>query len=143
MSFTPFRGTLTYLGLMPVAAIAAIFSQYLAISVLNQLPRDWLSEWVGWPINVIPSAAAGFLVYQSPARRAIARGRAAVEAYLLRTAPLYVGIILLAVWISLGMREPGFGLVAQLLLWPLAAFLGGLLADFVAGRRASASPAAA
>ena len=124
-----------YIALMPVALILSFLAEYAAIMSASALP-DWVvGRWMDIPLNVIPAALAGYVVYRAPAEQANASARDG-DPHLFRSAPLYVGIVLLVVWIAGGISSSGFGLVAQLFMWPLAAFLGGVFADLQAGRDA-------
>ena len=130
-----------YVALMPVALILSFVAEYAAIMAANALP-DWVvGRWMGIPLNLIPAALAGYFVYRIPTEHALASARAG-EPHLLRSGPLYIGILALGTWIAGGIGSSGFGLVAQLFMWPLAAFLGGVFADLQAGRDAVYEPAA-
>jgi hypothetical protein len=55
--------------------------------------------------------------------------------HLRRAAPLYVISGLLGAVIAANHSDPGFGLVAQLFVWPVLVTLGGILGDRLAGMR--------
>jgi len=130
-----------YLALMPVALFLSVLAEFAAIMAANALP-DWVvGRWMGIPLNLIPATFAGYFVYRVPAEHAHASARDG-DPHLFRSAPLYAGIALVSVWIVDGIRSPGFGLIAQLGMWPFGAFLGGVFADLQAGRDAVHEPAA-
>jgi hypothetical protein len=86
-------------------------------------------------LNFIPSAVAGGAVYGALARwrRPTPSVTTAGSRHVVRTAPLYALAITLAIVLWDGFHNPrsGFGLVAQLVVWPLAAVVGGIIADAV------------
>jgi hypothetical protein len=122
-----------YLALMPVALILGVLAGFATLMAANALP-DWVvGRWMRIPLNLIPAAFAGYVVYRVPVENAQAGAREG-DPHLFRSAPLYVGIVLAGVWIVHGIGLPGFGLVAPAFMWPLGAFLGGVFADLRAGR---------
>jgi hypothetical protein len=120
---------------IPAVILAVAFS-VLAIRVANAL--RFLFERLpaaGIFVNFLPALAGGFVAYGLVAERALRSGRPSVRGHLWRAWPLYGGAIFLGTAFVTGWRSPGFGLVAQLVLWPALAFVGGIIADLVVGRK--------
>lgn len=141
MSTDRFPTAVIYIALMPVALIIGVLAEFAAITAANALP-DWvLGRWMGIPLNLVPAALAGYFVYRVPAEHANVSAREG-DPHVFRSAPLYMGILLLGIWIAGGIGSPSFGLVAQLLMWPLGALVGGVFADLQAGRDVVDEPTA-
>jgi hypothetical protein len=118
---------------VPVAILSIVVS-YASIGLANAVLPRFGPVWVGVLLNLLPQVATGGAVYAAIAGlRRPAPGVA--SRHLVRAAPLYVIGVVLAVLVALGWRDPGFGLVAQLVVWPLAAVIGGIVADAVVTRR--------
>lgn len=121
---------------LPVAILGCLVT-LLTILLVNALNMKYLPDWVIWALNLVPASGVGLWSYYSFARR---QQRQVVitespTGHLRRAAPLYVISGLLGAVIAANYRDPGFGLVAQLFVWPLMVALGGILGDVLAGRR--------
>lgn len=115
-------------------AILSILVSYVSIGIANDVLPRFGPVWVGVVLNLLPQVVTGGVVY---APLAIVRRPppGVASRHLVRAAPLYLIGVGLAVLVTLGWRDPGFGLVAQLFVWPLAAVIGGIVADAVVMRR--------
>jgi hypothetical protein len=124
-----------YLVAFVPVAILSILVSYASIGFASAVLPRFGPVWVGVVLNLLPQVATGGVVYAAIAGlRRPSRGVA--SRHIVRAAPLYVIGLALAVLVALGWRDPGFGLVAQLFVWPLAAVIGGIVADaVVAGRQ--------
>ena len=126
--------------LLPICALAIVAS-LATILALNALPMRDGPLWLGIAVNVVPAAAVGFFCYRWAAR--YWRGRTSgVSRHWVRTVPLYVLATVLWTLIAASWREPGFGLLAQLVVWPGLAMLAGILGDWTGWRRAASAVAA-
>jgi hypothetical protein len=123
---------------LPVAMLGCLVT-LLTISLVNALNMKYLPDWVIWALNLVPAFGVGVWGYGSFARRQTRReaATAPTTGHLGRAAPLYVISGLLGAVIAANYRDPGFGLVAQLVVWPLMVTLGGILGDRLAGMRSS------
>jgi len=127
---------------LPVAILGCLVT-LLAISLVNALNMKYLPDWVGLALNLVPGFGVGVWSYHRFARRQQRRTTitAPPTGHLRRAAPLYVITGLLGAVIAANYSDPGFGLVAQLFVWPLMVTLGGILGDAVVGRRSAATRA--
>lgn len=123
---------------LPVAILGCLVT-LLTISLVNALNLKYLPDWVGLALNLVPGFGVGVWSYYSFARRQQRRTAVTVPpaGHLRRAAPLYVISGFLGAVIVANYRDPGFGLVAQLFVWPLMVTLGGILGDRLAGIRSS------
>jgi hypothetical protein len=130
-----FRVAGRYALLLLPAAVFAIVVSMLGIRVANSVLRPFSPDGIAVALNAVPAILAGGLIYGIAARD---RGAEARSRHIIRSAPLYCTALALGSLIALGWRDPGFRLVAQLFIWPLAAVIGGIIADAaVQPRRAS------
>lgn len=113
---------------LPVAMLAIAFS-FAALALASLLLPRFTPEWLGVVLNVLPAAAAGLIAYSVLAHRRAIRGR--WTHHIVRTSPLYLLAFVLGALTAYGFAHPssGFGLVGQLVVWPLAAAIGGMLGD--------------
>jgi hypothetical protein len=79
-------------------------------------------------LNVLPPFVVGAASYFVLDRSRMTKG----TTLLARVGPLCLVGAALMVLIALNWNSPGFGLVAQLFVWPLMAALGGVLGDLLA-----------
>ena len=126
--------------LLPICALA-IVAAFTTILAVNALPMRYGPLWFGIAINVVPAAAVGFCCYRWAARYWRARTSSASRHWV-RTAPLYVLAAMLWTLITASWRDPGFGILAQLVVWPALAIVAGILGDWAGWRRAATTLAA-
>jgi hypothetical protein len=121
---------------LPVAMLGCLAS-LLAISVVNVLNWKTFPDWIGVVVNLVPAFICGVWCYYRFARRQERRSAVAGRTigHLARAAPLYAISVMLGAVIVANYSEPGFGLVAQLFVWPLMATVGGILGVALAGVR--------
>ena len=91
--------------------------------VLDRVPEPGLF------VNFLPALVAGFVTYHLVGKYALAHQGDRPPGHFLRSWPLYLGALVCGHSFITGWRTPGFGLVAQLVLWPWMMFTGGILAD--------------
>jgi hypothetical protein len=126
---------------LPVAMLAIIVA-YVSLGVANAVLPRFSAAWSGLLLNVLPAAATGAVGYRALARWRTAGG--GWQDHVIRASPLYLLTVALGALMVIGFRNPrsGFGLVAQLVVWPLAAALGGVVGDaaVVTGRSHTSVP---
>ena len=125
---------MTYgLTLIPLA-IAAMALEGLVIAAVNAMPRESVPDWVTWPLNTIPAFGLGLVVYQVLGRRLQQRspGRWHGRAYVHDTWPLYLVAVLGIGYMASQRGNTDFWLFGQLILWPTAVAVGGLVGDAIA-----------
>jgi hypothetical protein len=131
----------TYLVLMPLVAIGAVLVEGACIEFANLvLPRGFGGNAFGWALNVVPGAAVGFFTFRRPAREAAELDPRPVVGHLMRATPLYLVVIVGTIALVIGTRSGALALVGQLLLWPVVAWFGALVADVVALQRRPLAP---
>ncbi|SRR6266550_6482023 len=121
---------LVFAGALPLAVGAAFGLESMAFKATN----SW--NWRSLPgsyviaLNTLPSLIAGMLVYAviSPAAYNLIQGSAWAR-WAPRTIVPSLFAAALVFLIALDWRSPDFWLVAQFLIWPLMAALGGLVAE--------------
>jgi len=128
----------------PLAVLLAFGFEYAAFAVTDQ----WRNPpgWFVIPLNIVPSVLAGVLVYGAGAAT-LRRWRSDAETtrWLPRNGvPLLLAGGLAALTI-IDWSYPDFWMVAQFLIFPLSALVGGISADTVIAvkRRREVSHAAA
>ena len=119
------RALLNTLLLVPAMVLSIVFS-LLAIEAANRVIPPFASFWFALALNALPAILAGVVVYGIAARL---RRTETPSRHVIRSAPLYCATLALVILIALEWHRPGFGLVAQLFVWPLGAPLGGIAAD--------------
>ena len=115
----------------PVLALgsaAAFAGLALANLVDTRSFPEVLDEVLVVLLNVLPAFAVGAASYFVLGRSRMAEG----ATRLARVGPLCLVGAALGVLIVQNWNSPGFGLVAQLFVWPLMAALGGVLGDLLA-----------
>ena len=122
---------------IPACVLAAAFSM-LAVSAADAL-RFALDRLPAAAIvfSLAPALAAGFVTFYLVAERVLTAESSNAPRHFWRAWPLYVGAAFFTTVFIRGWRTPGFGMVAQLFLWPPLALTGGIIADALAGRRRS------
>ena len=128
-----FLAAALYLGLTPVAAVLGFVGASVAGMLGDALPGALGNAFYA-AANLVAPALAGGLLYYAYARRGLERfpTAATLIGWLIRVTPLVVLGTAAAHRFVTGFKEPGFGLVAQLILWPAAALWGGVVGDAVA-----------
>jgi hypothetical protein len=134
-----------YLAVFLPVAVLAIIVAYVSLGVAGAVLPRFSAAWLGLLLNILPAAATGALAYRALARwRTVGGGW---HNHVVRASPLYLLTVALGALMVIGFRNPrsGFGLVAQLVVWPLAAAIGGVVSDaaVVTGRSESSVPEAA
>jgi hypothetical protein len=118
---------------IPVAVLGC-FASFGTLTLANALDLRYLPNWIALGLNIVPAFGCGAGCYYLLGRRTRVREGWSQPPFghLRRVAPLYVIGGLLAAYIISTWSNRGFGLVAQLFVWPFAATLGGILGDLLA-----------
>jgi hypothetical protein len=143
------RATLTRTSVIATSTFALIgvvfaseIAETAALVLANRLPVDWRSlTWVGIGLNIIPAFITGFGIFYAVTRAILMQHAGPIPSHVVRALPLYLALALL-LFDLLGPHGRGFGLVAQLFLWPAIAVAGAILGDLVASARFHARPSA-
>ncbi len=134
-----------FLALLPLV-IASHVAATVAFALYDRLPAAvQTSFWLNYFLNGIAPGAAG--VFCALALIALLTRwhvfRASWRGFALRTLPWFLVTSAIAYVVWQERTNGDFGLWGQLITWPLAALLAGVLTDaIVTWRRASGSPAA-
>jgi hypothetical protein len=119
---------------IPVAVLGGVAS-FSVLSLSNALDLRYLPNWIVLAMNLVPAFLCGVGCYYVAARLERVRegSSAAPTKHFLRSLPLYLisGLLIAYIWSE--RSDKSFGLWAQLVVWPLAATLGGILGDLLAG----------
>jgi hypothetical protein len=123
---------LRYLVMLVPTLAASIAFAMVAISLRNAfLPRTPTFA-SGIILNTVPPAVAGAVIYFALATRYAQRAVLRKSRHLVRAVPLYLASCALMYVVVTNWREPGFGLAAQLFVWPAFAFMSAIPAEAVA-----------
>jgi hypothetical protein len=94
----------------------------------NQAPGA-PSGIAGWALNIVPSLAAGLVVYFALAQFVGASGRPSLSAHFRRSAALYILAAGLGAILVHDAGSADFWSMGQLVLWLWLAAIGGIVAD--------------
>lgn len=130
---------------IPVAILGCVAS-FSVLSLSNALDLRYLPNWIVLAMNIVPAFLCGVGCYYVAARRERVRDglSAPPTKHFLRSMPLYLisGLLIIYIWAE--RSDKSFGLWAQLVAWPLAATLGGIVGDLmVGGKLPRSQPASA
>ena len=125
-----------------VIVIVSLVSPMLALSLVDALSIGNWNARVPLAVvgNLAVPALAGIAVawIASPTLRAVHLGLPDRTRHFAWCGSWYVLLLLLVVLIVLGWRSEGFGLVAQLFVWPAIALCAAIVTDLLLARRRSA-----
>ena len=141
------EAALVYTCVWPVVAIVACVASFSVLALANALELRYASYAIVMTLNVAPAFVCGLVVYRILSRRNGATGARgnAISSRLIRVSPLGAIAVLLQSFIVKSNSDPAFGLVAQLVVWPLAATIGGIageISTWRATRSVARQPAA-
>jgi len=120
---------------VPVAGVAIVASAWV-MDLSHRGGQGAPGGLEGWLLNALPPLGVGFVGYLGLGRWLVtaAPGRDPRRAHLLRCAALYVVVLLLGAVLVHDGGNPDFWRFGQLVLWPWATALAGILADGVTAR---------
>lgn len=125
---------------MLIPSVAASIACTLGLSMAGDswLPRSQ-APFYGVVLNTVPSVVIGAAVYFMLALGCGRRLSRRTSRHVYRAAPLYVTVIALGLFAGANWTNPGFGLVAQLFVWPLLALLAAIPMEAVAWRMSASA----
>jgi hypothetical protein len=130
---------LTGVAVCAAIVFASLMSPMLALSLVNELSIAGGNARIPLAVvgNVAAPALAGIGVawIASPTLRAVYLGLADRTRHIAWCGSWYVLLVLLVMFIAFGWSSQGFGLVAQLFVWPAIALCAAIVTDIVLTRR--------
>lgn len=119
----------------PVAFLGGLLT-VMVLALATYLELKGLPDGIVWLLNVVPAFIWGVWCYFRAGTHARVRATRASPrpGHLRRAMSLYLIAAALAIVIAANWSDPGFGLAAQLFVWPLMVTVGGILGDALAGR---------
>ena len=127
----------TYVLIWIPVAVLGCFASFGVLTLSNVLDLRYLPDWIVLAMNILPAFVSGAGCYYVAGRRErVSEGASTPPTkHLLRAWPLYLisGLLITYIWSE--RSDKSFGLWAQLVVWPLAATLGGIVGDLLVGAR--------
>ena len=119
--------------LIPTITASIALTLGLLMAGNTWLPRPQAPVY-GVVFNTVPPVVIGAAIYFVMARQFAQRRGDRRSQHFFRAAPLYVTAIALVLFVGANWTNPGFGLVAQLFVWPALALLAAIPVEAVTWR---------